>query len=52
LLKQDTAPRGGLLDMIPGLQDLPDTTRILIGAVVMLVAVAGGILVYFLITRA
>jgi hypothetical protein len=44
-------PRGGLLDMIPGLQDLPDTTKILIGGLGTLVAIAVGVLVYFLLTR-
>ncbi len=50
LLKQEPS-RGGLLDMIPGLQDLPDTTKIMIGGIGTLVAIAVGVLVYFLLTR-
>jgi hypothetical protein len=37
--------------MIPGLQDLPDTTKILIGGFGTLLAIAVGVLVYFLLTR-
>lgn len=50
LLKQDKAPRG-LLELIPGLQDLPDTTKILIGAVGSVVAIGVGIVVFFLLRR-
>jgi uncharacterized membrane protein YvbJ len=46
LLKEDTAPRG-LVDLIPGLQGMSDTTRILIGAFGTLIAIIVGVLIYF-----
>jgi hypothetical protein len=50
-LLKPVPPRSGLLDMIPGLQDLPDTTKILIGAAVTLIAIAVGVVVFFLLAR-
>jgi hypothetical protein len=50
LLKEEPR-RGGLLDRIPVLEDLPDSTRILIGIFATLVAVAVGVVVYFLLSR-
>jgi hypothetical protein len=44
-------PRRGLLDLIPGLQDLPDTTKIIIGGIGTLVAIAVGVVVYFVLRR-
>jgi hypothetical protein len=50
-LLEPVPPRGGLLDRIPGVQDLPDTTKILIGAVGTLVAIGVGVVVFFLLAR-
>jgi hypothetical protein len=43
--------RGSLLDKIPWIQDLPDTTKILIGAVGTFVAIAVGVVIFFLLAR-
>jgi hypothetical protein len=44
-------PKYGILDLLPGVRDLPDSTKLLIAIFGGLLAAAAGVLVFFIISR-
>jgi uncharacterized membrane protein YvbJ len=46
----DDPPREGLLDRIPGIQDLSDGHRMIVGLAVTLISILVGVVVYFILT--